>query len=578
MNCNSKCDKEEVIIIPFTHKFVVASLVAAQLLLPGTAQAAQTVALSDAIARGVEASPDLAALRQDLQQKQMEVVQAQQAVSIQAEKDASSVAKQHSLSRDIDLATKVPNAQLDVRTVLKNMDNTTRQTQLQVEGLYMAAFQSQTAADNSGQAVDKAQKKLDQLRGKQRFGYATADDVKAAEKELVTAQSAYKTAMLAFKSARLDLGGRIGLDLDGDFRFELPRRYAVLNEKAMWGLVSAAMKDDFDVFKDTEARRLAEAKVNTIRQLYKNKFGAEDFAALDSLVQTTKDTDYATFMQKYNELADKIDRRWSGYVWVLVFDLPFLKRVTKKSLQGEYDGMRYFEDKSNALPLAMLDLEKARKKEQDTRTKTIAKVQQSYLAAKQAEEGYVQAMKARDAVQVQVQEAEQKQRFGYLTAEELQQQQDLLDKSEGAVLGAYVAYKTALSKLNFDSSGALAYQNGILPYDKVSKGYEPFDPQPVVADANIGTWRIEPAVDSMTSTFSIQLDSKLGATHYQLRSKTAKQPIGDPIPIDQKVLHLSIVFSDLSDLELVVYKDKTEIAAADLDGYAPSGTLRGRNL
>jgi Outer membrane efflux protein len=226
----------------------------------------------------------------------------------------------------------------------------------------------------------------------------------------------------------------------------------------------------------------------------------------------------------------------------------------------------------------MLDFEKARKKEQDTRTKTIAKVQQSYLAAKQAEEGYVQAMKARDAVQVQVQAAEKKQRFGYLTEAELQQQRDLLDQSEGAVLTAYIAYKAALSKLNFDSSGGLTYQNGILPYDKVSNGYEPFDPQPVVADANIGTWKIEPAVDSMTSTFSIQLDSKLRATHYQLRSKTAKQPIGNPIPVDQKVLHLSMVFSDLSDLELVVYKDKTEIVTADLDGYAPSGTLRRRAL
>ena len=560
-----------------TLTLMTACLVATQIVVPAPVHAAQTLSLAETIARGVQVSPDLAALRKELQQKELAVKEAQQAVAIQAEKDGSSVAKQHSLSRDIDLATKVPTAQLDVRTVQKNIDNTTRQAQMQVEGAYMTAYQAQLAADSAQKAQDVAKKKLDQLRGKQRFGYATQDEVKAGEDALKEAESGYKTAMLAFKTARLQLGGMIGRDLDGDFRFELPRRYAVLDEKTMWALTNTALKGDFDVFKDTEARRLAEAKVNTMRQLYRSKFGAEDFAVLDSLVQTTGEVDLTAFMDKYNELAAKIDARWAGSVWVLVFDFPFLKYVTKKSLQGEYDGLRYFEDKGNALPLAMIDLEKARMKEEETRKKAIAKVQQSYLDAKQAEEAYAQAMKARDSVKLQVQDAEKKLRFGYVTEEQLEQQRDTLDKSEQAVWTAYMAYKTSLSLLNANSTGTLRYENGILPYDKVSNGYEPFDPPAATADANLGTWQIEPAADGMTSAFSLKLDAKLGATHYQLRSKTAKKPVGEKVKADQKVVHLALVFSDLSDLELVVYKDKAEIATADLEGYAPSGTLTKRN-
>ncbi|MGB8955751.1 MAG: hypothetical protein WCC10_10265 [Tumebacillaceae bacterium] len=568
---------------PFTHKksavlLLAVCLVTTQLFAAAPVLAAQTVQLADAIDRGVRVSPDLAALRKELKTKEMEVDQARQAILIQAEKDGSSVARQHSLSRDIDLTTKVPSAQLEVRTVLRNMDSTTRQTQMQVEAAYMTAYQTQWAADNAQKELDKVRKKLDQLRGKQRFGYATADEVKAAEKDLASAESGYKTAMLAFKTARLELGGMIQRDLDGDYRFELPSRYAILGEKTMWGLTNDALRGDLAVFQDTEARYLAEAKVNTIRLLYRNKFGAEDFVALDSLVQTTADTDLDGFMQIYNELADKIDARWAGTVWVLTLSFPFLEEVTKKSLQDEYDAMRYFEDKGNALPLALLDLEKTRAKEQETRKKTIAKVQKSYLAAKQGEESYVQSMKARDAVKLQVQAAEKKQRLGYLTAEEMDKQLDALDQAEQGVVTAYIAYKTSLSQLNVDSSGGLNYQNGILPYDRVTNGYEPFDPPATaVADSHIGTWLIEPATGTMTSAFSVKLDDKLGATHYQLRSKTAKKPLGEPVKIDQKFVHLSLVFGDTSDLEVVVYKDKAEIAAADLEGYSPSGTLNKRN-
>ncbi len=534
--------------------------------------AASSLSIQELVERGIKTSPELKDVTSNLQKKQYELIQAYQAVNSQAEKDASKHAKEHSLSRDIDLGTKIPLAQFEVKKAEREIENKKRSLALEIEQLYINAYQAQLSVQKAQTTLKKAEAKAVDLSNKALYGYAKREDVEAAKAEAEVARSGLMVAELAFKSSRNELGLKVSLDLDGPFSFDVPRQYALLNQSSLWQLIALAEREDLELWRETEARRLAESKVSLVRQLYTNKFGQEAMQILESTYSPTKEPDYASFMIKYNELAESIEQKWRGKTWILVFSLPFLKQVPKKELQGEYEGLRYFEDIQNSLPIAMLESDKARLKENDARQKLAAKIKTTYLAVKQAEETHIQAMKAQDKARVASKDAEQKHRFGLLKQEELDAIKALEAQAGEVVTATYLAYRMTLSKLNLDTSGGVVTRNGILPY-QVDSGLDPLI-QPPRDDRSLGGWKLTPAAEGMTSKFSL-VDLKEGSevTHYSLHSKKSGKQIGERMPIKGEVLHLNIVFSDISDLYIVFYKGDTKGEEALLEGYAPSGTL-----
>lgn len=85
-------------------------------------------------------------------------------------------------------------------------------------------------------------------------------------------------------------------------------------------------------------------------------------------------------------------------------------------------------------------------------------------------------------------------------------------------------------------------------------------------DANIedeiGSWEIQEVQKGLVSSISIHLkDSKL-ATHYELFGQDSNQ-IGERVAINEKIYHLPLVFSDIKNLEIKLYKDD-EIAGEAL--------------
>ncbi|KEO83286.1 TolC family protein [Tumebacillus flagellatus] len=536
------------------------------------AQAAERISLSDAIQRSVQASADINSMKLvQLQQADFDLAQAYQTLRNQDEKDNSNKAKEHSMSRDIDLGLKVPQAMLNKKKLQHQLDDKIRQTQVQTEQAYMTAYQMQVAADNADAALKKAQKKADDLVAKQRFGYATADDVQAAQALVEQAKTNLQTAQLSFKSSRLALGQLLGRDLDGDYRFDLPRVYADLTQDTMWRMYESAKKSDYDLFQDTEAANLAQTKANIIRSLYQSKFGSDATALLAAMYQSPNAPDYNSFLSKYDELIASLKNRWKGKALVLALSFPFLKIVDKVELQGEYQDDRYFEDLSSSLPMALLDLDKAKLKQADTQNKLAGKVKSLYLTAKQAEADYLLALQTEATAKNSVESASGKLKFGQLTQDDVDKLQAAYEQAQTATLSSYVAYKSALSNFNLEAGGALPYISGV-PKAAGETGTEAFKPEPP-APKSLGVWRIEAVASGMTSSFKLQLADGSQATHFALRFKNGGQPIGAKTPVNSSITHLDLVFQDPSLLQLVLYNGDKQIAVADLSGYAPSGDL-----
>lgn len=554
--------------------WVTIGIVAAQITPATAVHASSFLSLQDAIRSSVEASAELKDLRQvQLKQADFELAQAYQALRNQEAMDNSNKAKEHSMSRDIELGMKVPGAQGNKKKIQRQLDDKTGKQQVQTEQAYMQAYQQQANADSAKESRDKAQQSLQDLRTKQKFGYATQDDVKAAEQLLAQAESTYKTAQLSFTTSRLALAQLVGKpELEGDTRFDLPRVYAVLNQDTMWKLYESAKGSDYDLFQDTEARRLAETKVGVIRSLYVAKFGQQATDLLAAVYDPPKEANYDKFLEEYDKLVANLQARWKGKALVLTLSFPFLKVVPKVELQGEYQDDRYFEDLSTSLPLALLDLDKAKLKEADTRNKLLTKIKNAYLTAKQAEESYLQSLQNEENVRIATEAAATKLKFGQITALDLDKQQGVYIQAKQATLSSYIAYKGALSTLNLASGGALPYLSGV-PKTAGESGNEPFDNSKATSPKNMGTWSVQGVAGNLTSKFSLLLPSGTQVTHYALRFKQGGNLIGEKTPIQGALVHLSLVFQDPSLLEVVLYDGDKQVAVANLDGYAPAGSL-----
>lgn len=559
---------------------IAATVLAAELLafsmLPTGAEAAgRLITMEEAIALAAKESADLRQSKLQIQTKTIELNQSQSAMSNQAEKDSGLFAKPHNLTKDLEIRLKIPAAREQVGEAKQELASKERALRAEIEKLYFAAMQAieQEAAEE--QKWQKVRDELNKTETKQRFGVMTKEEADKQKEAMEKADSALKVAKLAVKTAKLQLGAKLGIDPESDFSLEYNPDYALLTPDQLWRFVSHAEKSDFALFKDTEARKLAEEKVNVTRKLYASKFGADTVQMIEAMYASPGETDYELFMANYENMLADIKSKWEGF-----FFIPFIYiilPIPKSWFQGEYDGLRYFDDIRYSLPVSMMDLDKARLKEQDTRKKLINQVKASFLDAKTAEESYAQALKLADKQKTELAAAEKKRAVGWMKDDEFEKvQQAESDARKGAIAGFY-AYKTALSTLNTATSGALdgGWRSGLLPYKDIDDGLQPINEAP--ADPNAGrkfsgSWTVKEVVEGVTSELTVKVPKELGATHFALVTKDGLE-VGPKTPIDGKFVHVSAVFGTMSDLVFQFYKDADMIAAVTPDGYGSSGAL-----
>lgn len=372
------------------------------------------IGLSDAVQWGLKVSSELADAKAELAKKRTELQQAQQAVKSQEAKDRSLFAKPHSLSKDLEIQMKLPEAKKQLAEAEQTWNAKQRKVKYDVESLYMAAVQASLNEDGAKGKLTEAEKQEKDARQKMKLGAVSKEDADGASKRLEKAQSDLKVASLAAKSTRLALGAKIGQDFDKPVSFAFEPYYANLKQDRLNGYIAASEKTNLELFKAAESRKLAESKVATTRKLYVGKFGKGPTRAIESLYKA-QDTDTEAFMAAYDQMLAAIKKKWEGFFWLLVIPIP------KSLLQGEYDGLRYFDDQKYSLPVSMLDLNKAMLQEKDARKSAIDNVKQSYLAAKSAEEAYVQAMRARDKAKDDAAAAEKKFKLGLAVKDDLEQ-------------------------------------------------------------------------------------------------------------------------------------------------------------
>lgn len=529
------------------------------------------LSLADALQEGLKASPALKEARTELTKKRTEYQQAQHAVKSQEAKDRSLFAKPHSLSKDLEIRLKEPEAKKQLIEAEQSLAAQERKVKHEIETVFLSAVQASLVEAGANGKLAEAERLAKEARTKLTFSEQAKQESEEAEQKLEKSQSDLKIAGLAAKKARLALGDKIGQNFDKPVSFDFQPYYGSLHQDRLWGFISAAEKSSLELFKASETRKLADSRVEITRKLYISKFGNGPTKAVESMFKIQA-LDHEAFMAVYENMLTQIKEEWEGFIWL---PLP----IPKSLIQGEFDGLRYFDDQKYSLPVSMLELNKAVNQEKEARKSVTASVKQSYFDAKAAEEAYVQALKRRDKSAGELAAAERNYRFGLLAKDGLEQAMTAREQADNGVLSSQFGYLSALSKLNFDTGGALEadYRPGELPFADVDDGLEAIGGAPKQAKGLTGAWTMDQPVPSMTGQFSLKLDKaadkELKADSYAVYAPGGQQ-IGNTVKLKEPVRHLSFVFGSMSTLLVKLFRDGALAAEARLEGYGASGVMK----
>lgn len=533
---------------------------------PAVAASVKALTMQEAIDQGLKKSTQLRDAKTDVLKKRIELEQAQHTVSNEEAKALGLFAKPNNLSKDITTRLKVPDARSQLFIAQETLRQATNSTRYDIEKGYLTAYQDAVAEDRSRKKYDEANLAVDTVKKKRKYGLADAAEQEKAENAREKAASDYKQAQLTAKSSRLALGKLLQLDMENKVDLSFQPDYADLNQKMLPSYIAMGQKTTLSLLRDTESRRLADEKLNTTRNLYSSKFGAARMKVMDGLFQQPE-IDMDLFQAGYDEMLGHVKEDWQGFFLLLGF-IP----IPKSLLQGEYDGLRYLDDLTNALPIATIEQNKAQQQEKESRNAVIADIRQAFLEAKGAEEGYAQALRDKDTAVVNLTKAGQKIKLSLMKAEELQPYTEAVDQADKQITAVQIAYKMAIGKLDLATGGMVdrTLLEGILPYKDLDDGLSPLKPQK--PKAPLGTWKLKPAVGQLLSDFSINVSKKLGATEYAVFSKDGKR-IGKRTKINKTLRNLSLKFSEIDQLKVVLYKKGKKLQELPLDGKGSTGQL-----
>lgn len=533
-----------------------------------TAGSGPALDLRDAMSRGIARDASVKDARSGLKKAETEWVQAQLAVMHQTDKDSGLFARPHSLSKDLEIRLKIPQARQTLAEARGNVKKKEQDAAASVRRLYAGAAAAELAEAAARRNWEAAEAAARETKALLKLARTDQGAVEEAEQALENAVSAYKVAQLSAKSAKLDLGKAIGLNVEKGYSFEIRPVYADLQEGAVWTYIDHAQRNDHELTTVSMRRALAEEKVKVTRQLYNNKFGAADMKIIEAMYN--KPIDEELFMANYDVFLERVKKQWEGYIY-FIFPIP------KSLFQGEFDGIRYFDDIRYSLPVSMFEQDKARLAEQEQLEQLLSGVKTSFITAKTAEEGYAQALKKADEAKRAAASAAAARKLGKMTAQQQRDAEQAQRDAELLAAQSFLGYYLAIYQFNSDTSGAVegAIRPGVLPWKAIDSGLNPLHDAPASAaeqQSKQGLWKLDEAVEPITATLRLAVPQQLGAVQYMLFSAD-KQPLTAPLPVDTPLTHLKLLFQSLEDAVVGLFGASGPIGIGSFEGIGSEGAL-----
>lgn len=535
-------------------------------------QAAQAFTIEQARTLAQENSEGLQDVKIDRIKKQIELKQAQDGIKDIRKKESTirfsllfniEFPPSHGMPKEIELIMKVPEIQNEITILQEQEGYETLKSQTEAENAFYDVIQEQYNQNYLKERIQDSKTVLQKITKEYQIGNGKKEDVDYVQNALQNFENEYQKSILNMDTKTKKLSTLTGINVQTGHTFTEYFPQVNIDRTQLEQMTRFAKENDFEVFKKTQQRKLAETDTSEILNIYKSKY-SKYIGDIESYIKAHENTkiDYDEFIQKYNYTLTQIDSPWDG---AYVINLLFFKiRIPKEWFKGEYSGTRYMEDQKYALFVSLTERDKARKAEQSAISSLENTIYISYNNLKQMESAYKNAQENLQLSEKNYNEQKKQNQLGLVAFSTLESSRMDYFTKQKALFDMEMEYAKALSNFNLTTSG---YINHLLKGGTFeSKSLEAGD-----TFLESPQWYVKNDLTSYTFAFGVTIPGEYGVDSYQLYYDS--MPVGDKLSLDKQLIHMPLTYSDSSLLEVYFFENDILKYIASFDGSQYGGEL-----
>lgn len=547
--------------------------------------APKTLTLNDAVLFGINNSQGIKDTKTDITKKKIALREAKDAIKDIRRKESTvkfsllfniKFPEKHGLPKEIELIMKVPTLENELMELNKKLEFETLNSRFKAESTFFDTVELMNSVNLNTNILENDKKTVKRIKVDYKKGKASKKDYDTIIKETEKQKAKLQNEIMQFENSKKKLSDILGIDVSTGYSFsnELPRIF--LDRSRLSYATDFSISKDYELFKASQATKIANRKLQELRQIYNDRWGSK-VGIIDKELSKSGPLDVNSFLDKYMTALANIEEPWLGsYKISLLF---FTISIPKEWFKGDLDGIRYFEDQKYALFLALLDREKAKTEEEKTKKELVKKLEDAYLALKAYESAYNLSLKISQSAKEAYNSAKIQNALGKLTFTELEGIKADAENAESSIFSSLIKYNKAYSAFRFYSSNAVEKfegNSGIITSSQFESG-DSYDSSS--AEASTGsqkpTWYISVPITDYKFYFGLRIPVKSGinATHFELYTSDGEQ-IGQRVKITETIDHLPIAFKDSEKLILKLYNKDEHIFNAEIDGSTYEGDLQ----
>lgn len=531
--------------------------------------------LDDAIYLAIKNSASIKEIRMSLIEKDIAKSQGYEAIADIRKKESTvrfsllfsiEWPEKHGLPKEIGLIMKIPEIEKDIAILKKQLVDQKRKVELETRSLYFDILLEERFKSSYLSRILDKRKTQERIFERLKVGIADEKDYKRLNEKLEILNKNYsnKAAKLANLLDKLSL--TCNTNLTYGYSFDEKALVEVSIERSeIDKIIEYAEDKNMEVIIANEESKLAIRDVREIKGIYDRRFGNK-VSVLDSMLQQNK-IDVDEFYERYKIALRNIKSVWDGaYEIKIIF---FTIRIPKHWFQGEYDGLRYFEDEKYALFLSVLNREKKLEIEKEKRQEFKESIKDSFSTLKELERSYNILRKSVKGLEQNYKKSLEQNKIGLVKFSELESQKENYELQNDALYEAFVEYNKQIASFDYSSASylkALFKEN--LHSEKTLESGESRK------DKNLDnfTYYVSDDVDDYKFNFKIVPNSSIDVDSFELYTDENIM-IGERTAIKSSLSAVPVVFHKVTKFYVKFFKSGRQLAIGSFDGSNESGLI-----
>ncbi|OEF97125.1 TolC family protein [Desulfuribacillus alkaliarsenatis] len=482
--------------------------------------------------------------------------------------------QKNTLPRAIELLMKLPEINSELHMLRHKEQYETIVSKHDAQLAYYDVLLAQYTVNRTWDYIYETQEALERLRRQQRIGLADIRDVEYLEGALEGHQTTLKKAIQDLEKSidKINKLTQLRTTVNTTFPDYVPS--VNLDRSQLDDIIDHAIKYDYSLLEATQERKIAQARVVELIDLYNNRWGST-VRPMTQYVQSQigrqaerldRRINYDVFINSYYEPAlNRIEAPWSGSFRFRILFITI--RIPKEWFKLGTVAERYFDDEKYALFNALVERDQAIDMENDIRENLIQQVKDTYFTLKQMEAVNEDAIRNLARAERNYEISLRDNKLGLVTFQELHSEKMNFYEQQDGSYEALLEYGKTIAMFNMFSSGYLDVLSGDFQATSLADG-----DSWISESGEIASWYIETLLTDYKFTFGVQVPDTLGVTDYELYTANHVQ-IGDRTVVSETISHLPLSLEESSMLYVKFYKDDELRYIAQLDGFGVTGPL-----